>query len=729
MGWFDEQIKDRKKRDEEDFLNAMDEIAAVITRRTQRKKCEDPDVDRQQNIKRAINEILQYYHVKQREVPDHIKELPDQMDYMCRPCGIMHRGVMLEKGWYKEAAGVYLGTKKDGTFVALIPELFSGYSYYDETLGKKVHLNRKTAEELEMEAICFYKPFPMKKLGIKDLIQFISSCVPFTARVSVMIMMLIITLIGMLTPKITYIIFNDVIPEGNMKVFAAVIIFSVCVNISKIIMMTVKSFIDERISTQMDICVQAAAMGRILFLPPSFFKKYTSGELATILQYLNSLCMTIYTSFMVTGLTSLFSLIYISQVFVYAPTLVIPSIIFTCLTLGASVVNTIFSMKLNKAAMDIAGKKNGMTYEMITGVQKLKLSGAEKRAFARWTSLYAKEVEATYGVPMFVLLGGTINTAISLAGVLVMYFLSVKSGVSVADYYAFTAAYGMVSAAFSSLVGLGLQAARIRPIMEVSKPILEAVPEVSEDKEIVTKISGSIEISHVTFRYEDGASNVLDDVSVKIRPGQYVAVVGKTGCGKSTLLRILLGFETVQKGAVYYDGKDISKIDLKSLRKNIGVVTQDGKLFQGDIFSNIVISAPWLSMEDAWEAAEVAGIADDIRDMPMGMSTMISEGSGGISGGQKQRLMIARAVAPKPKVLMFDEATSALDNITQKKISAALDKLNCTRIVIAHRLSTIRQCDRIIVLDGGKIVEDGTYEELLENKGFFAELVERQKVG
>lgn len=310
-----------------------------------------------------------------------------------------------------------------------------------------------------------------------------------------------------------------------------------------------------------------------------------------------------------------------------------------------------------------------------------------------------------------------------------MYFLSVKSGVSVADYYAFTAAYGMVSAAFSSLVGLGLQIARIRPIMEVSKPILEAVPEVSEDKEIVTKISGSIEISHMTFRYEDGASNVLDDVSVKIRPGQYVAVVGKTGCGKSTLLRILLGFETVQKGAVYYDGKDISKIDLKSLRKNIGVVTQDGKLFQGDIFSNIVISAPWLSMEDAWEAAEVAGIADDIRDMPMGMSTMISEGSGGISGGQKQRLMIARAVAPKPKVLMFDEATSALDNITQKKISAALDKLNCTRIVIAHRLSTIRQCDRIIVLDGGKIVEDGTYEELLENKGFFAELVERQKVG
>ncbi|MDY4922502.1 hypothetical protein [Frisingicoccus sp.] len=307
MGWFDEQIKDRKKRDEDDFLNAMDEISAVITRRTKRKRREDPDVDRQQNMKRVMNEILQYYHVKPREIPENIKELQDQMDYMCRPYGIMHRGVMLEKDWYKEAAGVYLGTKKDGTFVALIPNLFAGYSYYDETLGKKVHLNRKTSEELEMEAICFYKPFPMKKLGIMDLIKFISSCVPFTARVSVMIMMFVITLIGMLTPKITYIIFNDVIPSGNMKVFAAVIIFFVCVNISRIIMTTVKSFVDERIITQMDVCVQAAAMGRILFLPPSFFKKYTSGELATILQYLNSLCMTIYSSFMVTGLASVFS--------------------------------------------------------------------------------------------------------------------------------------------------------------------------------------------------------------------------------------------------------------------------------------------------------------------------------------------------------------------------------------------------------------------------------------
>ena len=309
-----------------------------------------------------------------------------------------------------------------------------------------------------------------------------------------------------------------------------------------------------------------------------------------------------------------------------------------------------------------------------------------------------------------------------------MYFFAVQSHVSVADYTAFNAAYGMLSGALMSVAGIALTAARIKPVLEMAKPIMEAQPEVSEGKQIITRISGGIELSHVSFRYEDNSPLVVDDLSLKIRPGQYVAVVGKTGCGKSTLLRLLLGFEKPQKGAIYYDGRDIETLDLRSLRKKIGVVTQNGKLFQGDIYSNIVISAPYLSVDDAWRAAEIADIAEDIRKMPMGMHTIISEGSGGISGGQKQRLMIARAVAPNPKVLMFDEATSALDNITQKKVSEALDRLKCTRIVIAHRLSTIRQCDRIIVLDGGKIIEDGTYDELIAKKGNFYELVERQRL-
>ena len=232
----------------------------------------------------------------------------------------------------------------------------------------------------------------------------------------------------------------------------------------------------------------------------------------------------------------------------------------------------------------------------------------------------------------------------------------------------------------------------------------------------------------MSFKYDDASPLILDNISLKIRPGQYVAIVGRTGCGKSTLVRLLLGFEKPERGGIYYDGRDINKTDLGSLRKHIGVVTQNGRLFSGDIFSNIVVAAPHLTLNDAWEAARIAGIDEDIRKMPMGMNTYISEGGGGISGGQKQRIMIARAVAPKPKLLIFDEATSALDNITQRKVSEALDEMKCTRIVIAHRLSTIRQCDRILVLDNGHIVEDGTYEELIGLDGYFSELVKRQQV-
>ena len=227
---------------------------------------------------------------------------------------------------------------------------------------------------------------------------------------------------------------------------------------------------------------------------------------------------------------------------------------------------------------------------------------------------------------------------------------------------------------------------------------------------------------------EKEGQKILDDLSLTIPARQYVAIVGKTGCGKSTLVRLLLGFEKPETGAILYDRRDIQTLDIGSLRRSIGTVMQDGFLFGGSVYENITISAPELSLEAAWEAAETAGMAEDIRAMPMGMATMLQDGGTGISGGQRQRLMIARAIAPKPKLLIMDEATSALDNITQKQVSDSLDKMRCTRIVIAHRLSTIKHCDRILVLDGGKIVEDGKYEELIEKDGLFAELVARQRI-
>ena len=728
MGWFDEQIRERKRQDNERFADAMDEISAIITRKKIGLSRDDGETTKQESITRAIGRVLCYYHIKPKEVPDDIKNLQEQLEYLCRPYGVMRRTVKLEKGWYKDAIGALLGTRKDGTVVALLPRRFFGYSYYDETTGREVRLSSTTEEDIEETAICFYKPFPAKKLNIPTMLRYVIGCVPVSAYGLIIIMMLLTTLVGMLSPRITHIIFDEVIPSESMRLFWAVIVFSVCLSISTMLMGILKSLIDGRVSTQMSMSIQSATMARVLSLPAEFFKKYSAGELSTKLQYFNSLCSTLYSSFMVTGLGSIFSLIYITQVFTYAPALVFPSLCITVATLGFSIFNTFIRMKNSRQSMEVSGKKNGLTYALLTGIQKIKLSGSERRAFTRWTKVYAEEVRTTYGIPLAILLSGTIGMAISLTGTIVMYYFAVQSGVSVADYYAFTAAYGMVSGAFSSLVGIGLQAANIRPTLEQVKPIMEAVPEISEDKKVVTRVSGGIELNNVSFRYNESMPWVLDNLSLKIKPGQYVAIVGKTGCGKSTLLRLLLGFETAQKGAVYYDGKNIDTLDLKSLRKKIGVVMQNGKLFHGDIFSNITIAAPWLTLGDAWEAAELADIAEDIRAMPMGMHTIIAEGSGGISGGQRQRLMIARAIAPKPKILMFDEATSALDNITQRKVSEALDGLKCTRIVIAHRLSTIRHCDRIIVLDGGKIIEDGTYDELLAMDGFFTELVKRQRI-
>lgn len=728
MGWFDEQIRERKRQDNERFADAMDEISAIITREKIELSCDEGETTKQESITRAIGRVLRYYHIKPKQVPDDIKNLQEQLEYLCRPYGVMRRTVKLEKGWYKDAIGALLGTRKDGTVVALLPRRFFGYSYYDETTGREVRLSSTTEEDIEETAICFYKPFPAKKLNIPTMLRYVIGCVPVSTYGLVIIMMLLTTLVGMLSPRITHIIFDEVIPSESMRLFWAVIVFSVCLSISTMLMGILKSLIDGRVSTQMSMSIQSATMARVLSLPAEFFKKYSAGELSTKLQYFNSLCSTLYSSFMVTGLGSIFSLIYITQVFTYAPALVFPSLCITVATLGFSIFNTFIRMKNSRQSMEVSGKKNGLTYALLTGIQKIKLSGSERRAFTRWTKVYAEEVRTTYGIPLAMLLSGTIGMAISLTGTIVMYYFAVQSGVSVADYYAFTAAYGMVSGAFSSLVGIGLQAANIRPTLEQVKPIMEAVPEISEDKKVVTRVSGGIELNNVSFRYNESMPWVLDNLSLKIKPGQYVAIVGKTGCGKSTLLRLLLGFETAQKGAVYYDGKNIDTLDLKSLRKKIGVVMQNGKLFHGDIFSNITIAAPWLTLGDAWEAAELADIAEDIRAMPMGMHTIIAEGSGGISGGQRQRLMIARAIAPKPKILMFDEATSALDNITQRKVSEALDGLKCTRIVIAHRLSTIRHCDRIIVLDGGKIIEDGTYDELLAMDGFFTELVKRQRI-
>ena len=716
MGWFSEQIKQRKISDDQVLADSFANVADAVLGRHVLNKNEDYVYTQD-----AMNSILHYYGYKADDLSRDIKDFNEQLEFICRPHGLMRRDVKLEKGFYNEAMSPLLAFYKDsGKPVAILPDIRFGFYFISD--GKHVKVNSHNEDLFERDAITFYKPLPLRKITTLDLIKYGIETISANEIILTLAIMTIVTLVGLLVPKLNYFLTSNVIEEKSINLLLLTLSYLVCINIGNLLFSVSKSILDGRINNKMSVNIQAATMMRVLSLPASFFKKYSSGELSTRVSYVSSLANVIMNTILSTGLTSVFSLAYTTSISLYAPSLLVPSLLVTLASVVASIITTIYLSKITLSRMQISSKESGISYAMISGIQKIKLTGAEKRAFARWANIYAKQSELTYK-PQYITL---LNSIISYAGTIIMYYIAVKTKVSVADYFAFNTAYATVSGAFFSLASIVITISNIKPTLEMAKPILDAEPEISEGKEVVTRIQGGIEMCNVSFRYDENSQLIIDDMSLKIRPGQYVAIVGKTGCGKSTLIRLLLGFEKAQKGAIYYDGKDINTLDLKSLRRKIGVVMQTGKLFMGDLFSNITISAPWLTLDDAWEAARMAGIAEDIERMPMGMNTLVSEGSGGISGGQRQRIMIARAIAPKPKILIFDEATSALDNITQKKVSESLDSLKCTRIVIAHRLSTIKHCDRIIYLEAGKIIEDGTYEKLIAKNGKFAELVERQ---
>ena len=725
MGWFDEQIRQRIEKDDSTFEDAFHQVAgAVLGSRTAARLQDERLVARE-----ALDEILKYYHRKPVEIPEDIGDLEGQLDYALRPLGMMTRDVVLDEGWYKDAYGPMLGFMKEGgAAVALLPGVLHGYSFRDPATGKRVRVNARTAKLLDTDALCFYQPLPMKKLGIPDLMLYMKKCVSAGDILLIVLATLAVMLVGLIEPRVYQAVTGPVLESKSTSMLVGMAVFLLCSAVASELISVVSNLLMERLNTKTSLAVESSVMMRILSLPVSFFRRYSSGELSSRADSVGSLCDMLLSNLMSTGLSSLLSLIYIGEIFRYAPLLVWPSILIMIITVGASVGVSLAQIGISRRQMKLNAQESGMSYAMVSGIQKIKLSGSEKRAFSRWARLYAQVVELEYNPPAYIKLSSVITTAISLIGTIALYYLSVRSGVSPSQYYGFNAAYGRMMGAFSALSGIAISVASIPPILEMAEPILKTEPEITANKEQVKNVSGSIELSHVTFRYEADTPDVLKDLSLKIRAGEYVAVVGRTGCGKSTLVRLLLGFEKPQRGSILYDGRDLEGIDPRSLRKNMGVVIQNGQLMQGDIFSNITLSAPWLTLNDAWAAAETAGIAQDIRDMPMGMQTLISEGQGGISGGQKQRLLIARAIAPRPRILILDEATSALDNVTQRQVSEALDKLNCTRVVIAHRLSTIRNCDRILVMDKGAIIEDGTYDQLIERQGVFADLVARQRL-
>lgn len=675
----------------------------------------------------ALRQVIDALGVTGYELTnDGISTPQEQLATILEPRGIMMRKVKLTDGWWKVTIGPMLGYDKDGGLTALLPTRWGfGYTFTDKD-GHTVSVNKTTANTLSRHAVCFCKPLPDHKLTNRDLFIYVAKAMSMTNFMLLLAAALILTLFGMFTPMANKMIFDMVIPTGEANDLLPIFGLLVGAGIGTMLFSLTRNLCTERIRRTVEMHLQNAIMARVFFLSPKFFSKNSSGELTSRINNVATLCNLMNDSIVGTMLTLAFSVAYLVQVFLYAQSLLAPSI---CLMVLQTIAIVIYYRSIVKARshyIEEYSKLSGTEYGMLAGIQKLKLTGSEQRAMTLWLDKYTNAVHPLYNPPFLRRLMPALLKLCNVGGTALLFYFILVNNVSTSDYIAFSSAYGMITSAITALVAILPEMAQISPSLNSLKPLLEAEPEIEKNAPQIDDLMGSIEMNNVSFRYSDDGPLVLDNISLSIAPGEYVGIVGKSGCGKSTLMRLLLGFEQPLKGGIYYDNYDISKVDKTSLRRKIGCCLQNGSLFTGDLFRNITITAPWASHDDAWEALRMADMEKDVRRMPMGLHTVVVEGGSGFSGGQKQRLLIARALIGRPKIIFFDEATSALDNISQKQVSDNLDTLNCTRVVIAHRLSTIKNCDRIIVLDKGHIAEEGNFDQLMEQKGMFYEMSLRQ---
>jgi len=723
MGWFEEQVKKRKKLDEQTFEDSFLSLAGI--RNDKQKDLSDETV--RDNY--VISQILSYYHHPMIDIPNNIDNFKDKLNYVLGQYGIEYRKLTLNDEYVGDSSSpLLIFTIVNDIPVILFPKGSKEYSYVNYQTGKKAKIDASLVNRLEIEAYSFYRPLPNKKVSIKEYTKYVTKSVRPIDVIMLVLFSALVSGVGLILPYLTKMLTGDVASNKDMNLFIYVSIYVVATATGLLIVKAIQGYVNSRITIKIGKGVLSATMMRVLSLPASFFKKYNTGELTSRFNSIPQLASAIINGIFITLVSVVMSFAYLFQLVSFAPVLIAPVVLILIVTTAVSLLTSLVQMKYQKKQLELSSKESGVTYEMINGIQKIRLSGSEKRVFAKWANTYSRAAKLRYNPPLFLKLSSVISLIITLLGNIALYYIAVKSNVDVGSYMAFVASYGVLSAAFLSVVDMVGVMFTLKPLYNMARPILETEPEINQGKRIIKSISGNIKMENVSFRYNESSPLIIDNLSLNIKEGEYIAIVGQTGCGKSTLVRLLLGFEKPIEGKVYFDDKDIETIDASSLRRNVGTVMQNGNLFHADIFSNIIISSPSLSEKDAWDAAEIANIAEDIKEMPMGMKTVISEGQGGISGGQKQRIMIARAIVHKPKVLIFDEATSALDNKTQKNISESINKLNCTRIVIAHRLSTIKNADRIIMLEGGKIIEEGNYQALIDKKGKFAELVNRQRL-
>lgn len=642
------------------------------------------------------------------------------------------RRTLLRRNWWRGNSGPLVGwIGDDQRPVALIPGPSNRYLIVDPVSGARRPVDKTVHNDLWPEAATLYQPFPVGAVSAWQLLRWSAG----RARADVtrvLLAAMALGLVALVAPVITAVIVDAVIPRSDLGQLAICAAALVTASIGAACFQAIQGIATLRLSGQLDWILQAAVMDRLLRLPVAFFKRYTAGDLADRVLGIEEIRQVLTGRALGGLLAGMFSVFSFGLMFYYDWRLAVVAAILTLVHGAAIVAVSAGRLGQERRHYDLQGKVHGLVLQFVTGIGKLRVAAAATRALGIWAHQFARQKRHFIASQRAANRLAVFESAFPTLAALTIFALAGHPGrggtePDTGHFLAFFVAFGQSLASIANLgtaIGEMLIAA---PFFTRLKPILAEPLESAELREAPGAISGAVDLNRITFRYLDVGAPILDNLSLQIASGEYLALVGPSGSGKSTIFRLILGFEQARSGTILFDGRSIDTLDIGALRRQIGVVLQNGKLTSGNIYENIC-GAVQVPIEQAWEAARHAGLDADIQKMPMGMHTMITEGMSALSGGQRQRLMIARALVHRPRMLLFDEATSALDNQTQSIVSAALAKLSITRVVIAHRLSTVQDADRIIVLSNGTIAQAGTFAELKEVPGLFSELAGRQQI-
>ncbi|MFM1942250.1 MAG: hypothetical protein RI897_1232 [Verrucomicrobiota bacterium] len=652
----------------------------------------------------------------------------DPLQQWARAARIRLRRVTLRQDWWLHDNGPMLAyTRKDRHPVALLPTSPTSYGLVDPTTGTTRKLTADQAKQLHPTAYTFHRTLPDAALNAWQILRFtLQNTRP--DLVMLLLMSLAGGALGMVMPLATSLVIDVVIP-GSVKSQLLFVSLSLLVAAAAgVIFELTRGIALVRLEGKTDTTLQGAVWDRLLNLPLPFFRRYTAGDLAMRANGISTIQEILTGAVITSVLGAVFSLFNFALLFYFSGKLALIASALVAVNLSVVTAVSLLSLRLQRPLYDTQGKISGLVLQLITAIHKLRVAGAEARAYSVWARSFAKQKSLDLQVTRLNNKFTVFNDAYPL--ITSMCLFSAAIWITIPDlttgrFLAFASAFSLFLYATLEAGQALLSVLHALPVYERAKPVLETLPEIDALKSPPGQLRGRIELNQVSFRYQPDSPPVLQNVSLQIEPGECVAIVGPSGSGKSTLLRLLLGFEKPEAGSLSYDGMDLAGLDVLAVRRQMGVVLQNGKLLPGDIYENIVGSSLF-TLDDAWDAARRAGLEPDIQAMPMGMHTVLGEGGETLSGGQKQRLMIARAIIGKPRILLFDEATSALDNRTQATVTRNLGQLGATQVIIAHRLSTIMNADRILVLQQGRIVQTGTYQELIQQAGPFQDLARRQ---